>query len=55
MADPTRSYDDRQIEAVLVQCRQCQRRFYMTRPRLTCVVCLDRAERARRCQEQETQ
>jgi hypothetical protein len=34
-----RSYDDKQIEAVLVTCLACRRSFYMTRVELPCVAC----------------
>ena len=32
MGDPRKSYDEKQLEAVLVQCSQCQTWYYTTTP-----------------------
>ena len=43
MGNPEKSYDQIQKEAVLTQCSQCRRLFYMTVRRDLCVECLDLA------------
>ena len=37
--DQPRSYDDTQLEAVLVTCATCGRRYYMTKVEARCAAC----------------